>query len=294
MLINKSSLDLLTTGFKAAFQESLGVAQAAATWSNIATEVQSNTAMEAYAWLGQWPQMREWVGERQIKNLMSHDYTIRNKNYEATIGVRRQDLMDDTYGVYRPIFNEMGRAAGTNDDYLVYSLLAAGTSGTCYDGHAFFSASHPVGIGTASNFSDSSGTPWYLVCTSRALKPLILQRRENYILEQMNDNSDESVFMRDEYRYGIRGRLNVGYGLWQLCYRSELTLDATNYPAARVAMLSYRSDDGRPLGITPDLLVVPPSLEASARALLEAPFNSSGATNIWYNSAKLLVTPWLS
>jgi phage major head subunit gpT-like protein len=39
--------------------------------------------------------------------------------------------------------------------------------------------------------------------------------------------------------------------------------------------------------------VVPASLEAAARAIVEADTLSGGGANIWYKSAELLVVPWL-
>ena len=34
--------------------------------------------------------------------------------------------------------------------------------------------------------------------------------------------SGEAAFMRDRYFYGVRGRYNVGYGLWQTAYGAIL------------------------------------------------------------------------
>jgi phage major head subunit gpT-like protein len=64
-------------------------------------------------------------------------------------------------------------------------------------------------------------------------------------------------------------------------------------------MMSVKNADGRPLGIRPSLLVVPPSLEESAREILQAQFivgdavNGGYKTNIWQGTAELLVVPEL-
>lgn len=103
--------------------------------------------------------------------------------------------------------------------------------------------------------------------------------------------------MRDEYLYGIRARVNVGFGLWQLAYCSYLDLDATNYAAARSAMMAYKSDEGRPLGIVPNKLVVGPSLEQAARKLVNNQLVDSGGvavSNEWAGSIELVVVPWLT
>ena len=71
-------------------------------------------------------------------------------------------------------------------------------------------------------------------------------------------------------------------------------------PAARTAMMSVKNADGRPLGLKPNLLMVPPALEAEARVILQAQFiigdpSSGGSkTNIWQGTADLLVVPELT
>ena len=100
--------------------------------------------------------------------------------------------------------------------------------------------------------------------------------------------------MRDEYRYGIRYRCNAGYGFWQLAYKSKAALDETNFNAAMAAMLATAADGGRPLGVRPTHLVVPPSLRADALALIEAKLGDQGKSNPNYKAVTVLVSPWVS
>jgi phage major head subunit gpT-like protein len=110
----------------------------------------------------------------------------------------------------------------------------------------------------------------------------------------MDKPDDENVFMRKKFRYGVDDRKNVGYGLWQLAYGSKQTLDATNYAAARAAMMAFTNDEGVPLGITPTHLVVPPTLESNGRTVVEAQFDATGK-NVWYNTRSWWLCPgWLS
>ena len=103
----------------------------------------------------------------------------------------------------------------------------------------------------------------------------------------------------------MRARVNAGYGLWQLAFASKAPLTQDNYAAARAAMMSLRGDRGGVLGINPNLLVVPPSLEKDGRTLLKATsvadiVTVGGAqqavpgTNVWHESADLIVTPFLA
>ncbi len=291
IIVNRDNLNTIYTGFKTAFQGAF--AGVTPDWSKVATMVPSAAKTEDYAWLSQWPKLREWIGDRQIKSLAASRYQIGNKKFESSVGIPRDDIEDDSYGVFTPLFAEMGYAAATHPDELVFALLAAGNTTECYDGQYFFDVDHPVGAGVVSNSLSGAATPWYLLDTSRPLKPLIFQRRRDYSLTAMTDERDEAVFMRDEYRYGVDARCNVGFGFWQMALRSAATLDETNYAAARAAMMAFKSDEGRPLGVRPKLLVVPPSLEAAALKLVQAENNAAGATNVYRNTAEVLVCPWL-
>lgn len=62
---------------------------------------------------------------------------------------------------------------------------------------------------------------WFLLCTRRIVKPVIFQSRIPVEFAALEGNS-ENGFMRDQYVYGVRARYNVGYGLWQLAYGSQV------------------------------------------------------------------------
>jgi phage major head subunit gpT-like protein len=297
MIINTGALRTLYTGFSTAFQGGLG--QAAPQYMRVAMTVPSTTGQNEYGWLGQFPRIREWIGERVINTLQAYNYVVRNKPWEMTVSVLRDDLEDDNVGIYTPMFTEMGRATAAFPDELLWPLLNNGFSSLCYDGQFFFDSDHPVldanGVPqNVSNTGGGGGTPWFLLDMSRVMKPLIYQTRRSFEMVRMDAATDEVVFNRKEYRYGVEGRANAGYGFWQLAYGSRQTLDATAYAAARAAMMGMKGDYGRPLGIMPNLLVVPPALEAAGRAIIEAERNAAGATNVWRNTAELLVVPWLS
>lgn len=292
MQINAANLAILYKGFNTAFQS--GFAGVTPSWEKIATLVPSTTDTEDYAWLGEWPDLREWIGDRQVKGLSASEYTIKNKSFESTVGIKRAKLEDDKYGIYTPMMEEMGRAAAAHPDKLIYGLLAAGFTTPCFDGQYFFDVDHPVGNGFVSNMQAGSGNPWFLLDTSRKLKPLIWQKRKDYKFVAMTKDDDESVFMRDEYRYGVDGRGNVGFGFWQMAFGSKATLDAAGFNAAYAAMMAQNSDQGRPLGITPTLLVVGPSNRAAALEVVKAERDAVGATNINQNAVDVLVCPWLA
>ena len=296
MIVNSGNLSLLYRGFNAAFRE--GFDQAALDHQVCTLDVPSMTRTEEYGWLGQAPSLREWLGERTLRGIAEHGYAITNKKFESTIEVDRDDIEDDSYGVYNPLFQEMGRATAAHPSELLFALLQAGFTTPCYDGQYFFDTDHLVAGESVANRPAAlgAGNPWFLMDCSRMIKPLIFQRRREYRLQAMDMLSDEHVFKYDKFRYGVDGRCNVGYGLWQLCYgsRQALSADTGGYQDAREALLGMQGDEGRPMGVRPTHLFVGPGLEKDGLELLNAERLANGATNVWRGTATLVVTPWLA
>jgi phage major head subunit gpT-like protein len=69
----------------------------------------------------------------------------------------------------------------------------------------------------------TNATAWFLLDVSRAIKPLIFQQRKKPEFVAMTQPTDDNVFMQKQYLYGIDGRDNAGYGLWQLAFGSTGT-----------------------------------------------------------------------
>jgi phage major head subunit gpT-like protein len=290
-----AALDALYTGFKASFNR--GFDNAPTEYQKISMTVPSATREETYAWMGAWPGMREFIGDRATKSLGMGVYTIKNSKFESTVSIPRDKISDDQFGVYTPIFEEMGRVAKGHPDEMIFSLLAKGFQTNCYDGQYFFDVDHPFFIsddvsGVVSNMQAGTSPAWFLLDTTRAMKPLIWQTREDYKFTTLSDDRDANVFYREEYIYGIRARVNAGFGLWQLAFGSKAPLNAANYVDARKKMGAYVGDRGRKLGIVPNVLVVGPSNEEAGRSLLKATQNG-GTSNIWADSAQLIVTSYL-
>lgn len=296
MIVNAQVLDLAFKGFKTVVSDAM--MQAPAHAKDIAMTVPSVSRDETYGWLGSFPAMREWLGPRNVKNLVANGFTIQNRKFESTLEITRDDISDDRLGIFKPMFAEMGQAAVRHPEELVFGLLASGFTTNCYDGQFFFDTDHPVtdaegNVTQVSNTGGGAGTAWYLLDTSRAVRPLIWQEREKYEFQQLTQENSEYVFLNDRYLYGIRARVNAGFGLWQLAYGSRQTLNAANYAAARAAMMGFTADGGRKLGVTPTVLVVPPSLEEAGLNILNTEYGAAGASNPWKGTAKLIVTPYL-
>ena len=100
---------------------------------------------------------------------------------------------------------------------------------------------------------------------------------------------------------GIAGAIPVGAPATQsnLAVSTALTYD--NYVAQRAAMRSLVGADGAPLMVTPNVLMVPPQLEGTAKLILEADFlaniqavSTAPQSNVYKGTASIIVNPWAS
>lgn len=76
-------------------------------------------------------------------------------------------------------------------------------------------------------------------------------------------------------------------------------LSATSFAAARATMMSWVGVDGLPIGVLPNVLMVPPQLETTAQRILESDLvpNAAGTAtenNVNKGKAKVLVNPELA
>ena len=62
---------------------------------------------------------------------------------------------------------------------------------------------------------------WFLLSTSRPLKPLIYQERKKAKFVSKTAETDENVFMKKQFLYGADSRGNAGFGFWQMAYGSD-------------------------------------------------------------------------
>ncbi|MPZ57611.1 MAG: hypothetical protein GEU91_14150 [Rhizobiales bacterium] len=297
MLINAANLNALRAGFSTLYQEGLGLASSQ--YLRVATVVPASTKEQKYGWLGKFPSVREWVGPRVVHNLAQHDYAIKEKPLELTVGVERDDIETDNLGIYNPMFREMGQSTGSEWERMVWAMLKAGFTTECYDGQFFFDTDHPVldengAEVSVANTDGGAGTPWFLLCTRNVLKPIILQKRKDFQFVAKDRPDDDNVFTDNQFVYGADARGNTGFGFWQMAWGSKQTLDAAHYATARAALIDMKGDHGRPLGLMPDLLVVPGSLESAGRKILNSENAAGGETNEWKGTAELMVVPWLA
>lgn len=237
-------------------------------------EANSTGAAEVYPRLNMLPGLREWVGDRVANSLSQTTFSIINRLFEETISVARTDIEDDKYGMLTPIAGELGANAGRLPDILIAALMKAGHTTVCYDGQNFFDTAHPDytsagGSTTNLNYVAGSSPPWFLFDVSRTLKPVIFQRRRPFSIIPKFSMTDQQVFWNKEFEWGVDGRCNCGYGIWQLGFMSLQPLTVENLLAARATMATYRRPDGSPMGIRGTLVVTGSANYPVAKALAE-------------------------
>lgn len=293
MIVNQATLTAISKSFSKIFNDAKGKVET--NFRKVATVIENVKSITVeYAWLGDTPKMREWIGDRVLKDLKAFGYSITKKDYEATIEVSRDAIEYDQLGVVKPRIEQLAHEGDQHYDETLWELVEANT--TCYDGKNFFATDHDIGGVAFSNLGDKKLTQasflagresmrglvgetgkslkikpnllvippeleataieilksstinggdsnitkdmaeylvvddltdpnaWYLLDVTKPIKPLVLQINKPVKFTAMDSVKDEAVFMRKSFRYGTDSQDNVGYGLWQLAYKSTGTV----------------------------------------------------------------------
>lgn len=292
MDITTASLLALNVAINTSFNTTLTGVETS--WNKVAMSVPSSGAGNTYPKLSELPAMREWLGPRVINRLDTDGFTLLNRTFENTVAIPVNALEDDQYGVYMPMISDLGQTVAELPDDLVWEQLMKGFDTAHFDGQNFFDTDHPVedadGVEqSVSNYIAGVGDAWFLMDTTRAIKPLIFQDRSNRGIVPKTDLTSENVFNEDEFVWGAKRRGAAGFGAWQLVVGSKAALTPENYALARKMMLEMRGHGGRKLSLKPNLLVVNASNEGAAREILLNERDAAGATNKWRNTAELHV-----
>ena len=248
--------------------------------------------------------LREWVGDRVALSLGESEFTITNRTYEQTIAIKRENIEDDQFGILKSAAELLGTNSRNHPDLLVSTLLKNGHTTLTYDGQNFFDVSHPnpnadgVTTGTVANYASGAYPVWYLVDTTKVLRPIIYQERRPFVVKPLFALDSALLNTLNEFQWGVDGRCNVGFGLWQLAYMSTAQLTPANLITARATMASIRRPDGTPMGIVPNMLVCGTALGPVARAIQSSQFDPTAGT-LTANPAiglipEVLENPWLN
>lgn len=234
MLVNKATIIAVFVSLKTTFNNAFDAAPSQ--WQKTAMLVPSGSSQNDYAWLSAFPKMRKWIGDKVIKALEAFKYTVVNDDFEATVEVDRNNIEDDTLGIYKPQAEMAGFSAKQLPDEIVADLKNNAFINKCYDGQYFYDTDHPVG--EAKTSTSNKGTAVLSAAT--------------------------------------------------------VALAKASYGAARTAIMSYKDDEGRPLGLVPNVLEVPPALEEVGRMLCTYDKLEDDKPNPYKGTAELVVNPRLT
>lgn len=238
MLIDHATLTEIRNAINTRFQAGINATGTPPWYSRLAMRIPSATKTNTYAFMDKLPKFREWVGERVVNHLVSRAYRITNRKWEHTLGIPRDDIADDQYGIYGTYAEMAGIQARKHPDDLVLEVLKGGKTQLCHDGQFFFDTDHPVNI--------------------------------------------------DDPALGVQANLFTAKPL-----ESAGAPQPGNYEAVRSGMSLFKGADGRPLGIDPRLLIVPPQLEGAAKRIVQAETISTGGSNVNRGTAEVLKIPEL-
>lgn len=104
---------------------------------------------ELYAWLGQAPTPREFIGGRQPVQLSQNAYQLANKRWESSITVPLLHWRKDKTGQIQVRVQELARRYGVHLARLLSLLKIAGHNTLCYDGQYFYDTDHAEGASGA-------------------------------------------------------------------------------------------------------------------------------------------------
>ena len=280
MLINSSTLK---PGIDAAFSIAYAgmlTRDYLKAFSTIFMEVPSTGAQNEYAWLGDVPGVREWIGDKSLAGLKDYDYVIKNKDYYSGFAIDRNELEDEQLPAILPRVAMLGEDVAKWPLELAINALKMGQTGLAFDGKPFFSdrgtndnllsgtgisaaqikadittarttmmkfvsdtgkklglqmdtivcppelealfleactsvvgetAARPAAgwiknVVVAPELTDSSD--WYGLCTSNAIRPIIVQKRKD--VTTVLDDSEVKKSKKLSYSAEMRG--NAGYG----------------------------------------------------------------------------------
>lgn len=123
--------------------------------ARIANTFTSTQDTETYAGIGNVPQLREWLGGKNLKSFSEQSLRITNKDYESTIRIKNKDRRRDKTAMLQARIGELAQRAQVHDAKLLSAVIDAGTGttvATSYDTRALFSTTHSVGSsGTINN-----------------------------------------------------------------------------------------------------------------------------------------------
>lgn len=129
MIVSTDLTKLLLAGMKTNFMKELK--ETPVIHTAISTMMNSTKDKETYPWLGENPEVSEWLDERQERALAEHEFEIVNRSWENTLSVDRDTLEDERLSSLNSV-NSVNPITGFF--YKILEMLMAIPSQALYEG----------------------------------------------------------------------------------------------------------------------------------------------------------------
>ncbi len=305
MLLNFQDIQSLLADAKAIFGAEFDKLQGELKWQLIAMLVSNSAITTEFGHLGEFPKMREWVGDKQIKDMRAYNYSLTTVEYESTVSIKARKMREAernrgdrslSVALGMPeIMKARALAAALWREELTFLALLAGDVDLCFDGQPYFDTAHPNGDQSTFSNEDESGAvdPWYIL-DSRVSPLMFVEHRAPELIEQTDPNSSDAVFMRGDWRFGIEADGTVGYTIPQVAFRNTATVSAGEIDTVKETMAEYVDDQDNPLHVRPDTIVYGPSNAAAIEEIvLQDRIGSGDSNNRFFGRFKLIESPYL-
>jgi len=187
---------LLVPGIRGEFFAAYARRSQDAVYPQIATVLRGDSHYLDFAWLGNVPRLREWVGPRQLRALMTgENYRVFTKTFEGSLAIPRAAIEDQQLEMIMPRVRDLASEAVRHREEWVVLTLAQGTSLNTFDGQPLLAnrggannnlTNQPLGtdslqqaISAMMQFTDEQGTPFGVIPDTLLVGPkLVWKARE--------------------------------------------------------------------------------------------------------------------
>lgn len=140
--VTPALLDATYTGFQAVVQNAM---ERTDVWyTGVATTIPSTSREEVLSFMERTPVMREWKGPRIAHSLAAQAFRAKNKKFELTVKISRDDLEDSKIALYAAAVSDFGESLKKWPDQQMAGAMQAGKTVKCFDGKFFYAADHFV------------------------------------------------------------------------------------------------------------------------------------------------------
>jgi phage major head subunit gpT-like protein len=289
MIINDSNLNDIRKVTASIFGEELDKLLAVSVHNEYTDILGMTTSKLDTGWLGSVPEMKAWVGSKDVRDVNAYKHEIEPDPFESTVGVHKHKL-EDAAGTPGEVARFLGldhiarsmarKAALWYPVQTTAALTAGSTSGNnSYDGVPMFDGSHPnKHDGTTFSNEDTSGdvNPWYLI-DSRGVKPILFGERERPNIRP--HTTGDLMFLDGLWLIGAEGRGKAEYGEPRTTFRSTKSVTVANIRTHINTMATYVDDYGSQLAVDPDVVMYGKTLRFTFDDILNKSILATGEEN---------------